>query len=556
MNHTLDLLWTLAGGLGVALVLGVAAQRVRLSPIVGYLVAGVAVGPFTPGFVAHAEIASQLSELGVILLMFGVGLQFHLEELLAVRRVAVPGALVQITVSTLAAALFVKLMGWPLGASVVFGLCLAVASTVVAIRVLSDANVLQTPAGHASIGWLVIEDIVAVLVLVLMPVLGRQGPPESLAATALTVGLALVKVAALVAFTLVVGRRFIPAALRYVARLRSRELFTLSVLVIALGIAVGSAHFFGVSMALGAFLAGMVVGQSEFAGRAAAEALPMRDAFAVLFFVAMGMLFNPRELFNNLPLIAGSLVVVWGVTPTVARFMARRMGASAATAAMLGAAMAQIGEFSFIVASLGRQLHLLPAQAMQTLVAVSMVTITASPFVFRWAAPKASQTPSSEPVGSLHRTIVVGFGPVGRTVTAMLRENAIAPVVIEMNPTTLALARSAGVETVEGNASEAAVLEAAGVGEATGLIFAASGSPEAVIRQALAMNPRLLMLARTNYLGEVHRLKEAGAHSVVAAEGEVALAMVETVMQRLGATADQLDRARDRVREGLLGPGA
>jgi CPA2 family monovalent cation:H+ antiporter-2 len=312
--HGYDLILTLTGSLAAALVLGYFTQRLGLSPIVGYLLAGTLVGPHTPGFVADAALAEQLAEIGVILLMFGVGLQFHIDELLAVRRVAIPGAIAQSGVATLLGALLARAFGWDWSAGLVFGMALAVASTVVLVRVLADHNDLHTQAGHIAVGWLVVEDLFTVAALVLLPALFTEtGTPLWLA-----LGLTALKVALLVAFTVLVGTRVIPRLLDYVAATRSRELFTLTVLVLALGIAVGSSLVFSVSMALGAFLAGMVVGRSDYSLRAASEALPMRDAFAVLFFVSVGMLLDPSALVTAPGLIAGALLIVLVGKPLVA----------------------------------------------------------------------------------------------------------------------------------------------------------------------------------------------------------------------------------------------
>jgi monovalent cation:H+ antiporter-2, CPA2 family len=391
MSHELDIILTLAGGLGAALVLGIVTQRLRLSPIVGYLLAGVAVGPFTPGFVAHGAVASQFAELGVILLMFGVGAELHVSELLAVRRIAIPGALVQVGVATLGGALVARWAGWSMAAGLVYGFALGAASTVVAVRMLTDRALLRMPAGTAAMGWLVVADLLAVLVLVLLPLLfgPRAAGGPSLG---VSVAIALLKVGALVAFTLIVGRRAIPWLLAYVAKLESRELFTLAVLAIVLGIAVGAAEVFGVSMALGAFLAGLVVGQSELGARATADALPMRDAFSVLFFVAMGMLLDPAQLVPNAGIVAASLGVVLVVTPLAAFGVSRVAGASTLTAATLAAAFAQIGEFSFILAASARALGVLPERASQCLVAVSIASITLNPFLLRGALAAAGRS--------------------------------------------------------------------------------------------------------------------------------------------------------------------
>jgi monovalent cation:H+ antiporter-2, CPA2 family len=563
MPHNLDLIFTLTGGLLTALVFGFITQRLKLSPIVGYLLAGVAVGPFTPGFVADAALAEQLAELGVILLMFGVGLHFHVKELLAVRRVALPGAVVQIAVATALGVGVTRLYGWSLMAGVVFGLAIAVASTVVLLRVLADHDALHTPAGHVAVGWLLVEDVFTVLVLVMLPILVGGGSAAGLTELGMSLGIATLKIAALILFTFVVGRWLIPRLLAYVAKTRSRELFTLTVLALALGIAVGSAKLFGASMALGAFLAGLVVGQSEFSTRAASEALPMRDAFAVLFFVAMGMLFDPGRLLEHAGLTAAILAIILVGKPAAALAVVLVLRYPARTAVSVAVALAQIGEFSFILAALGRQLEVLPEQATQALVAASIVSITLNPLAFklvdpasRWLSARLARTEGPQPRSVErrppdHSAVVVGYGPVGRIVVTLLRENGLEPTVIELNHETVNRLRADGVAAVYGDASQIEILENARARESSTLVFTASGSPDAVIRAAKELNPAIRILARTGYLAEARSLREAGAEVVVAAEAEVALGMTVRILERLGATADQLDRARDRVRSGL-----
>src|SRR5712691_4611554 len=374
--HHLDLILTLTGGLATALVLGYLTHRLGLSPLVGYLVGGIVVGPHTPGFVANQALAEQLAEVGVILLMFGVGLQCHLTELLAVRRVALPGAIGQSLVAT----------GLGTVVARVFGLALSVASTVVLLRVLADHRALHTPTGHIAIGWLVVEDLCTVLVLVLLPAV-FGGPSAELGPMLLALGLAALKLTVLVGFTLVVGGRLIPWLLERVAATRSRELFTLTILVLALGIAVGSAMLFGVSMALGAFLAGMVVGRSDFSLRAASEALPMRDAFAVLFFVSVGMLLNPRHVLEAPGLVAATLGVVMLGKPLAALGIVLLLGYAPQVALAVALALAQIGEFSFILVTLGKDLGLLTAAATNTVVAAAIVSITLNPLLYRLVEP-------------------------------------------------------------------------------------------------------------------------------------------------------------------------
>ena len=397
--RTSTLIFTLTGALAAAVVFGLATQRLRMSPIVGYLIAGIAVGPFTPGFVAHAEIAEQLAEVGVILLMFGVGLHFHIDSLLSVRAIALPGALLQIAATTAAAAAVALGFGWSLGSGVVFGLAIAVASTVVMMRILEDHDAMQTRPGHVAVGWLLVEDMFTVLVLVLLPIASGGDQSRGPAAIALSAAISSVTIAALVGFTWVVGKQTIPRVLAYVEKTRSRELFTLTVLTIALGIAVGSAELFGASMALGAFLAGLVIGQSEFSSRAASEAVPMRDAFAVLFFVSMGMLLDPAQILPNAPLIAAALALILVVKPLVTYAVARLLRSGVETALTVSMALAQIGEFSFILAALGRRLGLLPEQATQTLVAASIVSITLNPLLFR-AVPRWVRLHLPGPAGS------------------------------------------------------------------------------------------------------------------------------------------------------------
>jgi CPA2 family monovalent cation:H+ antiporter-2 len=562
VSHELDLIVTLTGGLSAALAFGLFTQKLGLSPIVGYLLAGVLVGPFTPGFVAHQGIAEQLAEIGVILLMFGVGLHFRVEELLAVRSVALPGAPVTVAVAVGLGVWMAKLAGWTTDAGLVFGLAISVASTVVLLRVLSDQDQLHTRGGHIAVGWLVVEDILTVFALVLLPVLVGSSGQAGTAPVLRAVGVAILKLGTLVAFTFLVGRHLIPRLLAHVARTRSRELFTLAVLVIALGIAVGAAMLFGVSMALGAFLAGMVVGQSDFSSRAASEALPMRDAFAVLFFVSMGMLFDPTRALANLELTLAALAVVLLGKPLVALIVLRLLRQPLTGSLRIAASLAQIGEFSFILAALGRKLEVLPEAATQVVVATSIVSITLSPFLVRWASQVARWLPAETSLDGAataaasgepgYRALVVGYGPVGRTLVRLLRENGIAPTVIELNHETVQQLKEEGIAAIYGDAAQAQILEHAGAAHAGSLIFAAGGSPpDEVIRAAKALNPEILVLARSSYVSEAEGLKRAGAEVIVAAEAEVALAMSERLLIELGATADQLDRERDRVRAEL-----
>jgi len=564
--HGADLILMLAAGLSAALILGYFTQRLGLSPIVGYLVAGVLVGPHTPGFEANPEIAEQLAEVGVILIMFGVGLQFHLEELLAVRRIAIPGAVVGMMVATALGAGVAQMFGWPLPAAVVFGLTLSVASTVVLVRVLSDAHKLHTPIGHIALGWLVMEDLLTVVTLVLLPTFATGELTPS--AVGVDLALALAKVGALVVFAAVVGQRLIPALLDRVAATRSRELFTLAVLVLALGIAVGAAMLFGVSMALGAFVAGMVVNRSDYSLRAASDALPMRDAFAVLFFVSVGMLLDPGALLEVPWLVAGALAVVVVGKPIVVALMLGVMGYPLRTVLTVPSALAQIGEFSFILAAVGRMLGVLPAIATDIVVAVSIGSIVINPLISRLIAPAERvllrlrrgtggadlEETTSSSLDPQTRAIVIGYGPTGRTVTRLLRENGISPTVVELNMDTVRALRQEGISAVYGDARHSDSLVTAGLRHAGTLIVSGADTGAAeIVNGAREINPRVHTFVRSVYLRDVPPLKAAGAEQVFSGEGEVALAMTEAVLRRLGATAEQVDRERDRVRAELFG---
>jgi CPA2 family monovalent cation:H+ antiporter-2 len=569
--HSFDLILTLTGGLAAALVFGYLTQRVGLSPIVGYLLAGVAVGPNTPGFVANTHLAEQLAEVGVILLMFGVGLQFHVEELLAVRRVAIPGAVAQSVVATVLGTWLVQAFGWSLSSGILFGIALSVASTVVLIRVLADNNELHTRTGHIAVGWLVVEDLFTVIALVVLPLLfGRESGGPGLGMALL---LTAVKVIALVAFTAVVGARVIPRVLDHVAAAHSRELFTLTVLVLALGIAVGSAVVFDVSMALGAFLAGLVVGRSDYALRAASEALPLRDAFAVLFFVSVGMLLNPGALMDSPALVAGTLAIVMIGKPLVAFLITWLMSYPFATSLAVAVALAQIGEFSFMLANLGRDLGLLTAETNNVLVAVAILSIVLNPIVFRAIKPIDRWTLAhprlrrildrSRPsdaghvvatrVDPPHRAIVIGYGPTGRTVTRLLKENGFEPTVVDLNVNTVRELRDQGLPAVYGDATHRDTLVQAGAPQAANLVLTSAGMVDGreVIRNAKELNPSIHILARAPYLRDVQSLRDAGAEAVVSAEGEVGLALTEIILHQLGATPDQIDHERQRVRSEL-----
>jgi CPA2 family monovalent cation:H+ antiporter-2 len=562
------LIITLAAGLGVALVGGYLTQRLGLSPIVGYLLAGVMVGPYTPGYTADVHLAEQLAEVGVILLMFGVGLQFHLDELLAVRRVAIPGAVLQSLVAAGLGALSARAFGWAWPAAIVFGLSLSVASTVVLVRVLSDSRQLHTSAGHIAVGWLVVEDIFTVVVLVLLPALAAAPAVETIA---VSLTLTILKVAGLGVLAAVIGSRVIPRILDHVAATRSRELFTLAVLALALGLAVSAALVFGVSMALGAFLAGMIVGRSDYSVRAATDALPMRDAFAVLFFVSVGMLLRPMALLDHTGFVLTALFIVLAGKPLTAALVTWLMRYPLRTTLKVAVALAQVGEFSFMLVTIGRSLGVVPPEALDIVVVTAIISITLNPLAFWSIEPlarmlgtmrvfrpepfEAADIGASSSLDPGSRAIVIGHGPTGRTVTRLLLENGIAPTIVELNMDAVRALREQGLSAVYGDATHTDTLVSAGLPHASTLIVsgADTGSP-AIIHSARAINPTAHILVRSAYLRDVPPLRQAGAEQVFAGEAEVALAMTEAVLRRLGATPDQIDRERARVREELM-PG-
>ncbi len=570
----LDLIVTLTGGLAAALFLGYLTQLMRLSPIVGYLLAGIAVGPYTPGFEANKGLADQMAEIGVILLMFGVGLHFHFQELLAVRKIAIPGAIGQSAFATLLGCLLAYFSGWGITGGIVFGLAISVASTVVLLRVLADNNQLHTPSGHIAVGWLVVEDLLTVLVMVLLPpFVHLEG--GSLGSLAWVLSWSLAKIVLLVLSVFVIGGRVIPWILGLVAQTRSRELFTLSVLVVALGIAVGAAKVFGVSMALGAFLAGMIVGKSEFSSRAASEALPMRDAFAVLFFVSVGMLFDPFYLWQHPLLVTATLAIILIGKPLAALAIVLWLKYPLRSALTVAVVLGQIGEFSFILAALGKDLGVLPEVATNAMIASALVSISINPLVFLLVDP-AEKLLMRRPAfaGWLNRrkirveggttpeensdkrlAVVVGYGPVGRTLTQMLKENGFEINVIELNLTTVHRLKELGIGGVYGDASHRETLVEAGIGRAAALMMTSSSTQNVAdtIRVARELNPSIRVLVRATYLRETKELRGAGADVVFSGEGEVALTMTEFLLRHLGATEDQIDRENQRIREELFG---
>ena len=543
----LTVLMTFAMGLAMALVLGFVAKRLHVSPIVGYLVAGFAVGPFTGGYVADQHVADQFAEIGVILLLFGVGLKFHLSELLAVWRVALPGAVFQSFISTMALAGLVRLLGWSWTSGIVLGISISVASTVVMALVLAERHDLHAPIGHIAIGWTVVEDLLTVTALLLLPMFVGSGAVGS-DGIGLALGQAGLKVVALVVLVVLLGKWGMPWALEHNAAARSRELFTLSLLVIALGIAIGAAKLFGVSMALGAFLAGLAVGRSEFAARAANDALPMRDAFAVLFFVSVGMLCDPASVVRTPLLMAMVLGVVLVGKPMAAILVVRLLGKPMATAVAVGAALSQVGEFSFILGAAAKGLGVIGDDGWNALVGAAIVSIALNPVIYRLArrlyggAAPVKPAPAGE-AADPRRCIVIGYGPVGKTVRRILREYDVTVTVIELNLDTVRRLRDEGIQVVYGDVLRPGTLEEAGIGSAGSLILSVEIEDAAeLIRQARIANPALRVFARCAHLRDVPALRQAGATVIAAAEAEVAIALAEMLQTDADAQSDATAR--------------
>ncbi len=561
MPHSVSLIHTIAAALGLALALGFLATRLRLPALVGYLLAGVAIGPVTPGFVADAAMASQLAEIGVMLLMFGVGLHFSLGDLLAVRKIAVPGAVVQMMVATALGTALATWWGWSLGGARGVGLSLSVASTVVLLRALETLGILDSYTGRIAVGWLVVEDLAMVLVLVLLPPLAgwlgsSAGAELDAAQLGRTVGWTLLQVGGFVALMLLVGRRLFPWVLWQVARTGSRELFTLCVVAAAVGIAFGSAALFGVSFALGAFFAGMVMRESEFAHRAAHESLPLRDAFAVLFFVSVGMLFNPAVLWERpLQVLAVVAIIMVGKTLAAAALvLAFRYPLN--TALTVSASLAQIGEFSFILVALGASLGLLPPEGASLVLAGALISMALNPLLFHAIAPlqdwlrarsawarrleqrddPLAELPMSTDSRYLARQVVlVGYGRVGRRVAGALAAHDIPFVVAEQNRELVESLRAEGIAAVFGDAVEPAVLIQAHIARAAMLVIATPDSLNVrqIIATAVTLNPAIETVVRSHSEDEARRLvQECDGTVVFLAEDALAQLMSHHVLER------------------------
>ena len=566
MPHDTSLIATIVMGLVLAFIGGFVAIRLKLPPLVGYLLAGIAVGPFTPGFVSDAGLAEQLAEIGVILLMFGVGLHFSVKDLLSVRRIAIPGAVAQIAVATLLGAGLAHLWGWSPGSGIVFGLALSVASTVVLLRALEHRNTLDSTNGRIAVGWLIVEDLAMVLALVLLPALAgvlgdnaSAGSQATVGVIALALLLTLAKVALFLALVLVVGTRAVPWVLERVARAGSRELFTLSVLATALGIAYGSAALFGVSFALGAFFAGVVLNESDFSHQAAADSLPLQDAFAVLFFVSVGMLFDPAVLLRD-PLAVLAVLAIILIGKSVAAFgIVLAFGYPARTALTVSASLAQIGEFSFILIGLGVAIRLVPAEGRNFVLAGALLSITLNPLVFvafdrleRWLRrhPRilsilergGGQTLSalSEPSdnGPRSHAIIVGYGRVGRVVGKTLKDQNLSVIVVDKDRRRVEALRARGVAAIYGEASTPGILAAAGIAQARLLVIA---TPEGfqtrrIIEIARELNPGIDIAVRTHSEAEVAHLESEGVGLAIMGARELSFGLTEYALRSLGVS--------------------
>lgn len=560
MHHNTPLISTVVVGLVLAFILGALVQRVRVSPLVGYLLAGVVMGPFTPGFVADQNIANELAEIGIILLMFGVGLHFSLKDLWSVRAIALPGAVVQISAATVMGWALGWALGWSTGKGIMFGLALSTASTVVLLRAMQERRLIDTERGRIAVGWLIVEDVAMVLTLVLLPALAglmSENTTGSFDLSALTwpIAITLGKVAAFVVFMLVVGRRVIPWILHYVAHTGSRELFRLAVFAISLGVAFGAAILFDVSFALGAFFAGMILSESELSQRAANETLPLRDAFAVLFFVSVGMLFDPAIIVKEpLPLLATLFIILFG--KSLAAFaIVRLFGHPTSTALTISASLAQIGEFSFILVTLGVSLSLMTDRGRDLVLAGAIISIMLNPLWFALldrflakreavksvaegrgaeiaVADEGTATREPLPVSPLtDHVVLVGHGRVGSVVSAALRQAGTPVLVIEDNPGIIERLREQGIEIISGNAAAPDMLQAANVGAARGLLVAIPDAFEGgqIVAKARGISTTLPIIARAHSEEEIAHLKHHGATSVIMGEQEIAKAMLAQI---------------------------
>lgn len=551
MHHTTPLITTIVGGLVLAFLLGMLAQRLRISPLVGYLLAGVLAGPFTPGFVADTDLAPELAELGVILLMFGVGLHFSLKDLMAVKSIAIPGAVAQIAVATLLGMGLAWTMGWSTMTGLVFGLCLSTASTVVLLRALEERQLIDSQRGQIAIGWLIVEDLVMVLTLVLLPAIAGMLEKGNASASLLAWDLLLTigKVAAFMVLMMVVGRRVVPWILAKSAATGSRELFTLAVLALALGIAFGAVEFFDVSFALGAFFAGMVLNESELSHRAAQDTLPLRDAFAVLFFVSVGMLFDPMILINQPLAVVGALVIVVVGKSVAAWLLVTLLGHSRRTALTISVSLAQIGEFAFILAGLGISLGLLSDEGRNLVLAAAILSIMLNPILFTLLERYLVKTETPEeqtmtetleeekqiPHNICNHAVIVGYGRVGSLLGGSLMETGIPIVVVENSRPRVEALREQGIKVVLGNAARIDIMQLARLDCARWLMLTIPNGYEAgeVVAAAREKYPDIIIIARAHYDDEVSYILDRGASRVIMGEREIAGSMLQLLKEEL-----------------------
>lgn len=562
MHHSSPLITTIVGGLVLAFLFGMLANRLRLSPLVGYLLAGVLTGPFTPGFVGDTALAPELAELGVILLMFGVGLHFSFKDLMAVKGIAVPGALAQIAVATLLGLVFSHTFGWPILGGVVFGLCLSTASTVVLLRALEERRLLDTHRGQIAIGWLIVEDLAMVLALVLLPafadMLSNQN--SNTQQLLLNLGLTIGKVVAFIVLMMVVGRRLVPWILARSAATGSRELFTLAVLALALGIAFGAVELFGVSFALGAFFAGMVLNRSELSHRAANDTLPLRDAFAVLFFVSVGMMFDPRILLERPLAILGTVMIIVVGKSVAAFLLVRLFRHSVATALTISVSLAQIGEFAFILAGLGISLNLLPETGRHLVLAGAIISILLNPFIFtlleRYLQIHKAEHPEDQPqqahigedddperqlpVDLCNHALIVGYGRVGHIIGSFMQERNVPVIIIEKSRAKVTELREQGLNVILGNAANETLRQLARVDCARWLFVTIPNGYEAgeIVADARKKRPDLQIIARAHYDDEVAYILEHGADHVVMGEQEIANSMIQLIKDPVSLQKD------------------
>lgn len=548
MHHTTPLITTIVGGLVLAFLFGMLANRLRISPLVGYLLAGVLAGPFTPGFVADTNLAPELAELGVILLMFGVGLHFSLKDLMAVKSIAIPGAVAQIAAATLLGMGLSWALGWPMMTGLVFGLCLSTASTVVLLRALEERQLIDSQRGQIAIGWLIVEDLMMVLALVLLPALAGLFEEGNASVTTIMIDLLITigKVVAFMVLMMVVGRRVVPWILARSAATGSRELFTLSVLALALGIAFGAVEFFDVSFALGAFFAGMVLNESELSHRAAHDTLPLRDAFAVLFFVSVGMLFDPMILVQQPLAVLGALAIIVFGKSLVALALVMLFGHSKRTALTISVSLAQIGEFAFILAGLGISLNILPESGRNLVLAGAILSIMLNPILFAILERYLQKTETIEeqtmeeaieeekqiPVDLCNHAVIVGFGRVGSLLGSRLMEAGIPIVVVENSRPRVEALREQGIKAVLGNAARSDTMALVRLDCARWLLLTIPNGYEAgeIVTAARETRPNIEIIARAHYDDEVDYIMERGADRVVMGEREIANSMLNLLL--------------------------